>query len=171
MKPLALAIPLLFLGSAEVLKDGYRAVTLEPGGRARFRVPNLETVTGSSGRCIEEGMDQEEPETFFLEASCGGVRTSLAWKKDGTRVHVMACAEPEERTPAQVKLRKQVQAQLKAWKSVTACVKNGRVELWGWVLTPADKKKVAELEAKFGMEKVRSFVELVEAEDDAAPRY
>lgn len=163
MKPLVLlAMPLLFLGSAEVLKEDYRAVTLEPGGRARFRVPNLEYVTGSSGRCIEEGMDSEEPETFFLEASCAGVRTSLAWKKDGTRVHVMACAEPEERTAEQVKLRKVLQGQVKAWKSVTACVKNGRVELLGWVKTAADKKKMGALEAKYGLDRVRSFVELIE---------
>lgn len=163
MKPLVLLVmPLLLLGSAEVLKEDYRAVTLDPGGRLRFRVPNLEYVTGSSGRCIEEGMDSEEPETFFLEASCGGIRTSLAWKKDGTRVHVMACAEPEERTAEQVKLRKTLQGQVKAWKSVTACVKNGRVELWGWVKSAADKKKMGALEAKYGLDRVRSFVELIE---------
>lgn len=165
MKTLAALLPLLLLHSAEVLKEDYRAVTLEPGGRARFRVPNLETVTGSSGRCIEEGMDSEEPETFWLEASCGGVRTSLAWRKDGTRIHVMACAEPEDRLPEQVKLRKALQASLKGMKSVTACVKNGRVELWGWVKTAADKKKMTALEAKHGLDKVRSFVELIEKEE------
>jgi len=165
MKPLVpLIVPLLLLGAAEVLKEDYRAVTLEPGGRVRFRVPDLEYVTGSSGRCIEEGLDSEEPETFFLEASCAGVRTSLAWKKGGTRVHVMACAEPEERTAEQVKLRKALQAQVKAWKSVTACVRNGRVELWGWVKTAADQKKLGALEAKYGLEKVRSFVEVIEVE-------
>jgi hypothetical protein len=162
MKTLAFLLPLLTLGAAEVLKEDYRAVTLDPGGRARFRVVNLETVTGSSGRCIEEGMDSEEPETFWLEASCAGVRTSLAWRKDGTRIHVMACAEPEDRTAAQVKLRKAVQASLKGMNSVTACVKNGRVELWGWVRSSADKQKMTALEAKHGLDKVRSFVELIE---------
>lgn len=165
MKTVALLLSLWVLGAAEVLSEDYRAVTLEPGGRARFRVPRLDTVTGSSGRCIEEGMDTEEPETFWLEASCGGVRTSLAWRKDGTRIHVMACAEPEERTAAQVKLRKALQASLKGLKSVTACVKNGRVELWGWVKTPADQKKMTALEAKHGLDKVRSFVELIPKEE------
>jgi hypothetical protein len=164
MKTLVL-LPLLILGGAEVLKEDYRAVTLEPKGRTRFRVPNLETVTGSSGRCIEEGMDSEEPETFWLEASCGGVRTSLAWRKDGTRIHVMVCAEPEERTAEQVKLRKAVQAALKGMKSVTACVRNGRVELWGWVKSAADKTRMTALEARHGLDKVRSFVELIETED------
>jgi hypothetical protein len=165
MKPLVpLAMPLLLLGAAEVLREDYRAVTLEPGGRARFRVPDLEYVTGSSGRCIEEGLDSEEPETFVLVASCAGVRTSLAWKKDGTRVHVMACAEPEDRTAEQVKLRKTLQGQVKAWKSVTACVRNGRVELLGWVKTAADQKKLGALEAKYGLEKVRSFVEVIEVD-------
>jgi hypothetical protein len=76
----------------------------------------------------------------------------------------MACAEPEERTAEQVKLRKALQAQVKAWKSVTACVRNGRVELWGWVKTAADQKKLDALEAKYGLEKVRSFVEVIEVE-------
>lgn len=165
MKTLAVLLSLLTLGAAEVLKEDYRAVTLDPGGRARFRVVNLETVTGSSGRCIEEGMDSEEPETFWLEASCPGVRTSLAWRKDGTRIHVMACAEPEERTAEQVKLRKALQASLKGMKGVTACVKNGRVELWGWVRTAADKQKMTALEAKHGLDRVRSFVELIETSD------
>jgi hypothetical protein len=36
------------------------------------------------------------------------------------------------------------------------------VELWGWVRTPADKQKMTALEAKHGLDRVRSFVELVE---------
>ncbi len=152
----------LLLGAVDVLREEFRAVTLEPGGRARFRLPGLESVTGSSGRCIEEGLDSDEPETFFLAASCAGLRTALAWRKDGTRVHVLACAEPEERTAAQVQLRKAVQAQLKAWRSVTACVRNGRVELWGWVRTADELQRLEALEAKHGREKVRSFVERVE---------
>jgi hypothetical protein len=161
MKPFAL-VPLLCFGAAEVLKEPYRAVTLEPGARARFRVPGLERITGSSGRCIEEGLDTEEPDTFFLEASCSAVRTSLAWRKDGSRVQVMACAESEERTDEQLKRRKAVQAQLKGLKAVTACVKNGRVELWGWVWTVAEQKRLAGLEAKYGLGQVRSFVERIE---------
>lgn len=168
MKRLVALVPLavLLMGAAEVLQAGleYRAVTLDPTERRRFRVVNLETVTGSSGRCVEEGMDSEEPDTFWVEASCAGIRTSLAWRKDGTRIHVMACAEPEERTKAQVALRKKLQGDLKAFKSVTACVRNGRVELWGWVKSEADKKKMTALEAKYGLDAVRSFVELIEEE-------
>lgn len=160
--PVALA---LLLGAADVVQEDYRAVTLGPGERATFRVPGLERVTGASGRCVEEGMDTAEPETFFLEASCAGLRTTMAWRRDGRRVHVMACAEPEERTEAQVKLRKALQVQLKGLRSVTACVRDGRVELWGWVKTASERKRVAALEAKHGRDQVRDRVELLKAED------
>lgn len=158
MKPLVLS--LLVLSGAEVLSGEYRAVTLEVGERRQFRVPKLETVTGSSGRCLEEGMDGELVETIWIEASCAGVRTSLAWKTDGTRMHVMACAEDvEHRTPAQLKLRQKVQAELKSKPTMTACVRNGRVELWGWYRTEAEGAQVAALEKKYGLDQVRSFVE------------
>jgi hypothetical protein len=49
MKPLAL-FALMSLNAVEVLSGEYRAVTLETGQRRIFRVPNLETITGSSGR-------------------------------------------------------------------------------------------------------------------------
>lgn len=164
MKPL-LALSLLSLAAAEVLSGEYRAVTLEVGQRRQFRVPKLETVTGSSGRCVEEGMDHEEPEAIWIEASCAGVRTSLVWKKDGTRVHVMACAEEVEgRTPAQLKLRQKVQGELKQ-KSVTACVRNGRVELWGWYRTDAEGAQLAALEKKYGLDQLRSFAEKLHVEE------
>jgi len=158
---------LLSLGAAEVLKEPlrYRAVTLDPGQRMRFTVPGLERVTAASGTCVEEGMDTETPETFWLEASCGGLRTTLAWKKGGTRVSVMACAEDSERPAHLLKLRKKVQASLKKLKSVTACVRHGRVELWGWVETEAEKKQVAAVEKKHGPDSVRSKVELLESEE------
>ncbi len=160
-----LVVALLSLSAAELLSGDYRAITLEVGQRRQFRVPKLETVTGSSGRCVEEGMDSEEPDAIWIEASCSGVRTSLVWRKDGTRVHVMACAEdPETRTPAQLKLRQKVQGELKQSKAVTACVRNGRVELWGWFRTEAEGAQVAAVEKKYGLEQVRSFVEKLQEE-------
>jgi len=165
MKPLLL-VSLLSLGAVEVLSGEYRAVTLEVGQRRQFRVPKLETVTGSSGRCVEEGMDSDEPESIWVEASCGGVRTSLVWKKDGSRVHVLACAEEvENRDPALLKLRQKVQGELKALKSVTACVRNGRVEVQGWYRTAAEGAQLTALEKKHGLEHLRSFAEKLEGED------
>lgn len=159
---LALSVlPLLSLSAAEVLSGEYRAVTIEVGSRKQFRVPKLETVTGASGRCLEEGMDIEENESIWIEASCSGVRTSLVWKSDGTRIHVMACGEEVEgRDPTLFKLRQKLQGELKAHKSVTACVKNGRIELWGWVKGETDAAQVKALEKKYSP--VRSFVEMME---------
>jgi len=162
-----LALSLLSLGAVERLKDDvrFRAVTLDPGGRMRFTVPNLERVTGASGECVEESLDTEIPDTLVLQATCGGLRTTLAWKKDGTRVSLMACAEDADRPAALVKTRKKVQQALKRLKMVTACVRNGKVELWGWVRSEEDKKHVAKLETKYGLDTVRSHVELLEEEE------
>lgn len=163
MKPL-LFVALLSLNAVEVLSGEYRAVTIETGQRRIFRVPNLETITGSSGRCVEEGLDGETMEAIWIEASCEGVRTSMVWKKDGTRMHVMACAEDvETRTSAQLKLRQQVQKEVKAHKSVTACVRNGRVEVWGWVMSEDDLATFTTLEKKH-RDTVKSFVEVVKPE-------
>lgn len=165
MKPL-LAVAMLSLGAAEVLTGEYRAVTLETGQRRQFRVPKLETITGSSGRCVEEGLEGEEPDTIWIEAACAGVRTSLVWKKDGTRVHVMACAEDvETRTGDQLKLRQKLQSELKSLKSVTACVRNGRVELWGWAMTTAEQTQLANLVKKHGLDAVKNNVELIKTEE------
>ncbi len=151
----------LTLSAAESLGAlEYRAVTIEPSRRLTFRVSELERVTAASGRCVEEGMDLEEPETFWLEASCSGVRTTFAWKKGGTRVHVMACAEDSKRTPELVKLRQKVQADLKPYKAVTACVRGGQVQLWGWALSPAERDKLAAIAKKHG-EAVANHVELI----------
>ncbi len=159
-------VTLLMLGSAEVLSGDYRAVTLEVGQRRHFRVPKLETITGSSGRCLEEGLDGEEPEAIWIEATCAGVRTSMVWKKDGSRVHVMACAEDlETRTPALLKLRKKIEGELKGSKTVAACVRNGRVELWGWVKTDAEGTLIASLEKKYGLDSLRSFAEKIQSEE------
>lgn len=156
---------LLVLSGVEVLTGDFRAVTVETGQRVQFRVPRLETITGSSGRCVEEGMSSDEPDTLWLEGSCSGVRTALAWKKDGSRVHIMACAEDvEERTAEQLKLRQRVQQELKRWKSVTACVRKGQVQLWGWVKAQSDLEAMTALERKHGGA-VRSFVERIEKDD------
>lgn len=162
MKALVAMCALLLLGAAEPLGSArYRAVTLEPGERRFFRVEALEKVTAASGRCVEEGMDVDEPQTFWLESACSGVRTTFAWKKDGTRVHVLACAEDGKRLPAQVKLRQKVQAELKAYKAMTACVRNGRVEVWGWALTPKEREFASGLQAKHGLDAVVNHVELL----------
>lgn len=153
------------LGAAEQLGTvRYRAVTIEPNKRLTFRVSELEKVTAASGRCVEEGMDLDEPETFWLEASCSGVRTTFAWKKDGTRVHVMACAEDAKRAPALVKLRQKVQGELKAFKSVTACVRGNRVEVWGWTTSVPERDKLAFLLGKYAGE-VDDHVELLSEEE------
>jgi hypothetical protein len=162
VKSLLFAVALVMLGAAEPLgSTRYRAVTLDPGQRRMFRVSELEKVTAASGRCVEEGMDVDEPETFWLEGSCSGVRTTFAWKKGGTRVHVLACAEDEKRTPALVKLRQKVQGELKAYKAMTACVRNGRVELWGWASTPKEREFAAGLAKKHGLDQVENHVELL----------
>lgn len=161
---LTLCAPLL-LGAGEVLTGEYRAVTIEVGQRKQFRVQKLESVTGSSGRCLEEGLDGDEPETIWMEASCSGVRTALVWKTDGTRVHVMACGEDaEKRSPELLKARQKVDKDLKGLKSVTACVRNGRVELWGWVKTETELNQIKALEKKYGLDVVRNFVEKLETE-------
>lgn len=165
MKPFV-AAALLSFGAAEVLTGDYRAVTMESGQRRHFRVPKLETITGSSGRCVEEGMTGDEPETIWVEAACGGVRTSLLWKKDGTRVHVMVCAEDvETRTSEQLKFRQKIEKELKSLKSVTACVRNGRVELWGWVKNASEQAQLEALVKKHGLDGLKNNAELVKTEE------
>jgi hypothetical protein len=158
---------LLITSAAPELLQGvtHRAVTLEPGERRIFRIPNLNKVTASSGRCLEEGMDSEEPDSLFIEGTCSGVRTALAWRHDGVRIHVLACAEDPTRPPAVLALRKTLQTELRGWKSATACVRNGHVELWGWVKTAAELKTFTDLEKKYGLERVRNFVELAEIDE------
>jgi hypothetical protein len=140
----------------------HRAVTLEPGERRRFHVPGLETITGGTGQCIDESLDAEVPETLTLEATCGGVRTTLAWRRGGARVHILACAEDASRPAALLPLRRQLQRELSALRSVAACVRNGKVELWGWVSTPAELARLAALEKQHGLERVRNHVELLD---------
>lgn len=165
MKALAL-VGLLSFGAAEVISGEYRAVTLESGQRRHFRVPNLETITGSSGRCVEEGMSGSEPDTIWIEAACSGVRTSLAWKKDGTRVHVMVCAEDlETRTTEQLKFRQKIEKELKSLKTVTACVRNGRVELWGWVKTASEQAQLDALVKKHSLDGLKNNAELIKTEE------
>jgi hypothetical protein len=163
------AVVMLCSGGFEVLEANleYRAVTLEPGQRKGFKVRSLETVTGTSGPCIEEGMDLEENETFWMRATCGGVRTAMVWKTGGHRVQVMACAEDAKARPAAaLKLRLKVQAQAKLTKMQTACVHNGRVEFWGWAKSADEKAKLDALVAQYGEDLLQNFVEVLPAEGD-----
>lgn len=153
----------LVVAGSELITNRHRAVTLEPGERKSFRVPDVETFTGGTGRCIEESVDSDEADSISLTAVCSGLRTTLAWKKGGTRVHIMACAEGDERPAALLSLRKTLQAELRL-RSVTACVRNNRVELWGWA-EANDLPRFQAMEKKYGRDKVRSYVELLESTD------
>ena len=147
----------------EVLKGvRYRAVTLAHDERKQFKIPDVDRLTASTGLCLEESLDVEETGTLIITASCAGVRTSMVWLKDGTRIHMLACAEDPVLNPELKKLRLKLQGELKAWKSATACVRNGRVELWGWIEEPDDKDKIAKIASKYDVEKVVNKVELVE---------
>ena len=148
----------------EVLKDvRFRAVTLAPGERKQFKIPEVDRLTASSGQCLEETLDVEETQTLVLVAACEGVRTSMVWLKDGTRIHILACAEGPELKSELKKLRTALQGALKKWKSATACVRNGRVELWGWVEAPKDKDRIADIVATYDREKVVNKVEWIES--------
>lgn len=128
----------------------YRAFTLDPGERRVIPVRSLERVTGSSGQCLEEELTQDE--SLTLVATCAGVRTSLAWLKDGSRMHFMACAEDKDRPPELVAKRKKVQAELKALKGVTACVRARRIELLGWALDKKERARVQAAAKRFGVD-------------------
>ncbi len=159
---LLLAAAWAWAGGPEVLVGvRFRAVTIPIGDSRSFKVPGVERITAASGACLEETLDIEETQTLVLTAACEGVRTSMVWLKDGTRIHMLACAEDREPTPELKKLRAKLQGELKGWKSATACVKNGRVELWGWVEKQEDKDKVSALALKHG-DKVLDKVEYVE---------
>ncbi len=163
MTRLAAALLVLLSGATETLVNvEYRAVTLEPGQRKGFRVPTLEKVTATSSTCVEEGMDLDQAETFWMQAACSGVRTAFAWRADGHRVYVMACAEDSAARPAAlVKLRQKVQVEAKLSKSQTACVRNGRVELWGWAKSAEEKAGLDQFVAKHA-DQVTSFVEVID---------
>jgi hypothetical protein len=139
----------------------YRAVTLEPGQKKSFLLPGVEKLTGNSGDCLEEGLEPDTVETLFIRAHCPGLRTSLAWKADGTRLHILACSEARERSAELLKLRKKVEAALKKEKAVTACVRAGHVELLGWAFSDAEVARFVALARAQG-ERVESHVELVE---------
>ena len=136
------------LAQESLLGPQYRALTLEPKEQRVVPVPGLEKVTGASGQCIEEEVSGDDALT--LVATCPGVRTTMAWLKDGSRVHVMACAEGAERPPALLARRKKAQADLKSIKGVTACIRSGRLELLGWTLDKAERAAVARVAKKHG---------------------
>lgn len=147
----------------EVLKGiRYRAVTLDHEERKMFKIPDVEKVTGSSGACLEETLDLEETQTLVLTATCESVRTSMVWLKDGTRIHMLACAEGKGVRADLKKLRVKWQGDLKKWKSVTACVRGGRVELHGWVDQKEDHERIAAMALKADPEKLVNKVELID---------
>ena len=157
----ALLLPQLALADGEVLAGTFRAVTLNPGERKLFSAKGLERVTGSSGRCVEEGMQSDTFDTLYLEATCDGVRILMAWVQGAERFHILACAESEERSKESVKLREKVQKELKAMKTVTACVRAKQVVLLGWAMSPDEKAKVVAVQKKFAGDGVVDRVELV----------
>lgn len=136
-------VALLLAAEPETLSGRFRALTLNPNERRELKAAGLERVTASSGACLEEGMALDSVETMFVEASCAGVRTSIAWLSNGKRIHVLVCSEDETRTLASLKLRQKAQGEVKAWKSVTACVRAGEVHLLGWAQNPGEKEKLA----------------------------
>ena len=148
---LALWPLLAFGGEPETLSGRYRALTLNPNERRELRAAGLERVTASSGACLEEGMALDSVETMFIEASCAGVRTSIAWLANGKRIHVLVCAEDETRSTASLKKRQAAQRDLKAWKAVTPCVRAGEVHLLGWANNAAEKEKLSALAKKHGL--------------------
>lgn len=151
------------MADPEVLERiSFRAVTLGKDQRRHFKIPQVERVTASSGACLEETLDIDQTQTLIITATCEGLRTSMVWLKDGTRIHILACAEGAVLKPELKKLREKLQKELKSWKSATACVRNGRVELWGWILNPDHKEQIAKIVAKYDPEKVVNKVELVE---------
>lgn len=137
-----------FAGEPEVLTGRYRALTLNPSETRELKAVGLERVTASSGACLEEGMSLDSVHTMFIKATCASVRTSIAWLENGKRIHVLVCAEDETRQPATVKKRQKVQAELKSYKAVTACVRGNEIHLLGWASSTAEREKLAAIAKK-----------------------
>ncbi|MBK7857561.1 MAG: hypothetical protein IPJ65_02825 [Archangiaceae bacterium] len=151
MSGLGLVLLLAAAPGSELITGRFRALTFEPGERRELRAAGLERVTGSSGDCLEEGMAPDAFETLYIEAKCGGVRTSIAWLANQKRIHVLVCAEEVGRSATAVTLRKKAQRLVKGWKSVTACVRGEEVQLLGWARDEAEKVKVAGVARKLGL--------------------
>jgi hypothetical protein len=166
-----LAVALLTLGTEpENLTGRYRALTLNPGERRELHALGLERVTGASGACIEEGMSSDSVETMFVQANCSSVRTTIAWLQKSVRIHILICAEGEEREAALVKQREKAQREFKAWKGVTVCVRGPEVQLLGWAASPAERDKLAAKAKKLGLvDKVELLGEKEREGEDSAP--
>lgn len=147
----ALVLAALLAAAPEELTGRYRAITLGPAERRELHAAGLERVTGSSGRCLEEGMAPDSVETMFVEAKCAGVRTSIAWLKGNKRIHVLVCAEDQARSKAAVKLRERAQRELKGQPSVTACVRGDEVHLLGWAATASEREKLGAAAKRLGL--------------------
>jgi len=148
---LALLPCVALAGEPELLTGRYRALTLNPNETRELKAVGLERVTASSGACLEEGMALDSVHTMFIKASCASVRTSIAWLDNGKRIHVLACAEDETRKSATVKKRQKAQAELKAYKAVTACVQGDEIHLLGWAKSTAEREKLAAVAKKHGL--------------------
>jgi hypothetical protein len=145
---LAAALALLLLADPEVLKGGaYRAVTIKAGDRKLFKIPDLEKLTGSSGKCIEEGMADTDEGIIAVSAECAGVRTTMAWLNDKRRVTLLVCAE-KETTPALEKQRSAIAKELRDIGSVTVCIREKTLWLHGWVFTDAQQARVRAIAGK-----------------------
>ncbi len=144
-------VGLLLAAEPQALTARFHALTLNPNERRELKAVGLERVTASSGACLEEGMALDTLETMYVEASCAGVRTSIAWLSNGKRIHVLVCAEDETRSTVALKKRQAVQKDLKSWKAVTACVRGQEVHLLGWAQNNAEKDKLAALAKKHGI--------------------
>jgi hypothetical protein len=147
--PLIIALLVAGAPKLEVLTtERFRAITLTPGESKQFKIPEVERLTANSGTCLEESLDTEEEHTLVITAKCGGVRTSMVWLKGGEKIQMLACAEDDKSTAEAKKLRAKLQPLLKAYKSVTACARYGRVELLGWVEKQTDLDKISAIATK-----------------------
>ncbi len=162
MMRVAATLALAIFAQAENLDVEYRAVTLAVNERRVFHVPHLDRVTGSTGRCVAEGLDSVEPQSFWVQGLCSGMRTVMVWKKTGRRMHLLACVESDDVAKDVMVNRNAISNELKAMKSVTVCARNGRVELWGWAQTLKEADRINAILAKYDRSAVRNFVERIE---------
>jgi hypothetical protein len=145
---LAAALSLVLLADPEVLKGGtYRAITIKAGERKLFKIPDLDRLTGSSGKCIEEGMADTDEHIIAISADCAGVRTTMAWLNDKRRVTLLVCAE-KETTPALEKQRSAIAKELRDISSVAVCIREKALWLHGWVFTDAQQARVRSISDK-----------------------
>ena len=156
------SVALMLLAQAETLDVEFRAVTLAVNERRVFHVPHLDRVTGSTGRCVAEGLDSAETQSFWVQGLCSGMRTVMVWKKNGRRMHLLTCVEGDDASSDVTQNRNAISNELKAMRSVTVCARNGRIEVWGWTQTPKEMDRINAILTKYDRSSVRNFVERIE---------